>query len=100
MAPLTYAAAQVLVDAKAYTDKKIQELSYTDTEITKSVVTAVNEQNGVITTTRKPLTDIAWSGEVIDLKQTDTTIILNCGTSADQAVMILDEGQLDNTILK
>lgn len=105
MAPLSHTPqAQVLVDAKAYTDKKIQELSYTDTEVAKSIVTAVNEQNGIITTTRKPLTDIAWSGEVADLKQTDTIIVLDCGTSAEfqagQAAMTLDEGQLDNTGLE
>ena len=79
------AAAQALADAKTYSDaqlkSKVESLDYTDTAVDKEVVTAVNETDGVIAVTRAPLADVAWSGEVKDLKQTDTVLILNCGNS-------------------
>lgn len=81
----TDAAAQALTDAKDYSDAqlkaKVESLDYTDTEVENNVVTAVSEADGVIAVTRKPLADVAWSGEVKDLKQTDTVLILNCGNS-------------------
>lgn len=77
----TDAAAQALADAKTYTNGKIESLDYNDTEVAKNVVTAVSQADGVIAVTRKPLADIAWSGEVKDLKQTDTVIVFNCGNS-------------------
>lgn len=81
------AAAQALADAKTYSDAqlkaKVEALDYADTAVEKNVVTAVNETDGVIAVTRAPLADIAWSGEVKDLKQTDTVLILDCGDSSD-----------------
>ena len=79
------AAAQALADAKTYSDAqlkaKVEALDYADTAVEKNVVTAVNETDGVIAVTRAPLADIAWSGEVKDLKQTDTVLVFNCGNS-------------------
>lgn len=79
------AAATALANAKSYADAqikaKVESLDYTDAAVAKNVVTAVSEADGVIAVTRAPLADIAWSGEVSDLKQTDTVIVLNCGNS-------------------
>lgn len=79
------AAAQALTDAKAYSDAqlkaKVESLDYTDAAVEKNVVTAVSEADGVIAVTRAPLAEVAWSGEVKDLKQTDTVLVLNCGNS-------------------
>ena len=77
----TDAAAQALTDAKAYTDEQIQGLDVTDTAVEKNVVTAVSQTDGAISVTRAPLADVAWSGEVKDLKQTDTVLVFNCGNS-------------------
>lgn len=77
----TDAAAQALTDAKAYTDEQIQGLDVTDTAVEKNVVTAVSQTDGAISVTRAPLADIAWSGDVKDLKQTDTVLVFNCGNS-------------------
>ena len=78
-------AAKAEAAAKKYADDqlkaKVEALDYADAEVEKNVVTAVSETDGVIAVTRKPLADIAWSGEVKDLKQTDTVLILNCGNS-------------------
>lgn len=78
-------AAKAEAAAKKYADEqlkaKIEGLDYTDAAVEKNVVTAVSEADGVIAVTRAPLADIAWSGEVKDLKQTETVIILNCGNS-------------------
>ena len=78
-------AAKAEAAAKKYADDqlkaKVEALDYADTEVEKNVVTAVNETDGVIAVTRKPLANIAWSGEVNDLKQTDTIIVFNCGNS-------------------
>lgn len=59
----------------------VQSLAKADAEVEKNVVTAVSQTNGVVSVTRAPLADIAWSGEVKNLKQTDTIIVLNCGNS-------------------
>ena len=82
----TDAAAKALADAKEYSDGKldtaIKALDYADTEVEKNVVTAVSEADGVIAVTRKPLADIAWSGNVNDLQQTEGEyIVLYCGNS-------------------
>ena len=78
-------AAKAEAAAKKYADDqlkaKVEALDYADAEVAKNVVTAVSETDGVIAVTRKPLADIAWSGEVKDLKQTDTVIVFNCGNS-------------------
>lgn len=82
----TDAAATAETNAKNYTDAqlkdKIESLDYTDAAVEKNVVTAVSEADGVIAVTRAPLADVAWSGEVKDLKQTDTVLVFNCGNSA------------------
>ena len=77
----TDAAAQALTDAKAYTDEQIKGLDVTDAAVEKNVVTAVSQADGAISVTRAPLADVAWSGEVKDLKQTDTVLVFNCGNS-------------------
>lgn len=82
----TDAAAQALVDAKAYADaerqKAIQALDKADAAVEKNVVTAVSETDGVISVTRKPLADIAWSGSVADLVQPDDVILVfDCGSA-------------------
>lgn len=80
------AAATALSDAKTYADNKVQTaingLDKADSAVEKNVVTAVSQTDGVISVTRAPLADIAWSGEAKDLKQTDTILVLNCGSSS------------------
>lgn len=80
------AAATALSDAKTYADNKVQTaingLDKADSVVEKNVVTAVSQTDGVISVTRAPLADIAWSGEAKDLKQTDTILVLNCGSSS------------------
>lgn len=78
-------AAKAEAAAKKYADDqlkaKVEALDYADAAVEKNVVTAVSETDGVIAVTRAPLADIAWSGEVKDLKQTDTILVFNCGNS-------------------
>ena len=78
-------AAKAEAAAKKYADDqlkaKVEALNYADAAVEKNVVTAVSETDGVIAVTRAPLADIAWSGEVKDLKQTDTVLVFNCGNS-------------------
>lgn len=80
------AAATALSDAKTYADNKVQTaingLDKADSAVEKNVVTAVSQTDGVISVTRAPLAEIAWSGEAKDLKQTDTILVLNCGSSS------------------
>ena len=76
------AAAAALTNARNYIDQKILDLDYSDAEVAKNVVTAVSEADGVINVTRKPLADIAWSGNVNDLVQTTgDVLIFNCGSA-------------------
>lgn len=77
----TDAAATAETNAKAYVDEQINGLDVADAAVEKNVVTAVSQADGAISVTRAPLADIAWSGEVKDLKQTDTVLVFNCGNS-------------------
>lgn len=82
----TDAAAQALADAKAHTQTAIEALDSSIAEESNKAITGFEIKDGVIdanTVKKVSLADIATSGEVKDLKQTDTVIILNCGTSAE-----------------
>lgn len=82
----TDAAAQALVDAKAYTDTEIdtaiQALDKTDEAVEKQVVTAVSQEDGIVAVTRAQLADVAWTGNVNDLLQTEgDVLVFDCGSS-------------------
>ena len=89
-------AAKAEAAAKTYADNKVQAaingLDKPDSAVAKNVVTAVSQNDGIITVTRAPLADIAWSGNVNDLQQTaGDYLVFNCGNSkigtADEFVM-------------
>lgn len=69
----------------AAVNAKIQALGSSVTATTGSVLTGVTQANGVLTgKTEVVLADVAFSGNVKDLVQTDNTYVLfNCGTSSD-----------------
>lgn len=82
----TDAASAAETAAKGYADaeilKAVQALDKADAEVAKNVVTAVSEEDGVISVTRKPLADIAWSGSVNDLVQPEEVILVfDCGSA-------------------
>lgn len=66
-------------------DAKIQALDATITATAGSVLTGITETDGVLTgKTEVALADVAFSGNVKDLVQTEETYVLfNCGTSSD-----------------
>jgi ribosomal protein S18 len=79
----TDAAAQALTDAKAYADKKVEDLDYEDAEVAKNFVTEVKQTDGAIAVKRAPVADIALTGNVNDLIQTTgDVLVFNCGNSA------------------
>lgn len=79
----TDAAAQALTDAKAYADKKVEDLDYDDAEVAKNFVTEVKQTDGAIAVKRAPVADIALTGNVNDLVQnTGDVLVFNCGNSA------------------
>lgn len=69
----------------AAVNAKIQALGSSVTATTGSVLTGVTQANGVLTgKTEVALADVAFSGNVKDLVQTENTYVLfNCGTSSD-----------------
>ena len=78
-----------------------KNLDYNDVAIEKNFVTEVKQADGAIAVKRAPIADIALTGNITDLVQTDGNIlILNCGTSDGERVTVLDEATLDNTILE
>ena len=82
----TDAAAKALEDAKKYTDDEldtaVKALAYADTAVEKQVVTAVSETDGVIAVERAQLADVAWTGNVNDLIQTEgDVLVFNCGSA-------------------
>lgn len=79
----TDAAAKALTDAKAYTDQQIQGLDNTDAAVEKNFVTEVKQTDGAVVVKRAPVADIALTGNVNDLIQTEGDyLIFNCGNSA------------------
>ena len=80
----TDAAAQALVDAKDYADKKVEALDYNDAAVEKHFVTEVKQADGAITVQRAAVADIALTGNVNDLIQTaGDVLIFNCGSSSE-----------------
>ena len=78
-----------------------ENLDYNDVAIEKNFVTEVKQADGAIAVKRAPVADIALTGNVTDLVQTDGNIlILNCGTSDGERITALDEATLGNTILE
>ena len=80
----TDAAAQALVDAKDYADKKVEALDYNDAAVEKHFVTEVKQADGAIIVQRAAVADIALTGNVNDLIQTaGDVLIFNCGSSSE-----------------
>lgn len=84
----TDAAAQALEDAQDYADDKLEEamlaLKAEDEAVEDNVVTAVAQENGVISVTRAPLSRLAWTGNVNDLQQSEgDVLVFYCGTASD-----------------
>lgn len=82
------AADQALADAKADAASQIETavtgLAKADDAVEKNVVTAVSQEQGIISVTRAPLSDIAWSGNVKDLKQDEgDVLVFYCGTATE-----------------
>lgn len=75
------AAAQALVDAKAYADGKLDALDCDDAAVEKNFVTEVKQANGAIAVKRAPVANIALSGSTDDLVQGTMTLVFNCGNS-------------------
>lgn len=82
----TITDTHVKVATKACVTNAIAALSVDKTvSSTKHVMTGVSQENGALTAIEEvELSDIAFSGDVKDLKQTaNTYIVFNCGTSSD-----------------
>lgn len=80
------AAAQALADAKTYSDAqlkaKVESLDYADAAVEKQFVTEVSEADGVIAVKRAAVADIALTGNVNDLVQSEGDyLVFNCGNS-------------------
>ena len=84
--------------AKAYADDLISTLDYTDTAVTGSYVSAVNEANGKISVSRVALptvAEISESGKAITaVSESNGTISATTGTIDAQYVNIEDAGSL------
>lgn len=68
--------SKALEDAKAYTDEKVAALDFTDTAVAGQYVDSVNETDGVVSVTRKPITS------------TDKSVVLNTTNGVDLSVNI------------
>lgn len=77
------AAATAESNAKSYVDQKIEGLDKADAEVTGQYVSAVSEENGIITVTRAALPDYS---ETYDAKGSASTAESNAKSYADTQI--------------